>query len=353
MKKYLIVSLIVISLVYFLPWLSAVSASPQPNLVDQTAPDTALPSQDDPSSYTVEHIATGEWDSSVILTVLIDGVAVTMDLGTYLVGVVRAEMPASFSPEALKAQAVAARTYTLYKMLAGGSANHPGIDTCTDINCCKAYMEYAVAAAQWGELSEEYEAKLRAAVTETDGECVLYAGEPVLAVFHSSSAGMTLNAEDVWSSAVPYLVSVASPENEELVPNFCSEASFSTASLRMLLRNAYPDANLDGSPSTWFTASRQLSNGTVTSLCVGGVTVTGAQLRTLLGLRSACFTLSFEDDQVIFSVKGYGHGVGMSQYGANLLAQNGMTYRDILSWYYTGTIVAVYQLPSHVSHSGS
>ena len=105
---------------------------------------------------------------------------------------------------------------------------------------------------------------------------------------------------------------------------------------------ALPEASLTGDPSTWFTNIRQEENGTVTTLAVGGVEVKGNQLRTILGLRSACFTISFDGDTVTFSVTGYGHGVGMSQYGANVLAADGMGYRDILAWYYTGTTVEVY-----------
>ena len=193
--------------------------------------------------------------------------------------------------------------------------------------------------ADWGAAAGEYEAKIRAAVTETDGECVLYGGEPVLAVFHSSSAGMTMNAQDVWSSALPYLVSVGSPENEETVPNFRSVVVFPAGELRETLLSALPEVKLTGSASNWFTHIHQQTNGTVTALRVGGVEVGGNRLRTILGLRSACFTMSFEGENVKFSVEGYGHGVGMSQYGANVLAAGGMDYREILAWYYTDTTV--------------
>ena len=289
-----------------------------------------------------ERIA-GQRDGAVMITVLIDGTVVEMDLGSYLVGVVRAEMPASFEIDALKAQAVAARTYTLYKIASGGSANHPQADTCADINCCKAYADRESAAALWGDRAAEYEEKIRAAVTETDGECVLYDGEPVLAVFHSSSAGMTMNAQDVWSSALPYLKSVSSPETAETVPNFCSSVTMSIAQLRSQLLAALPEARLGGNASDWFTNLRLQTNGTITSLQVGGVEIGGNRLRAILGLRSACFTFSFAGDSVTFSVQGYGHGVGMSQYGANLLARSGMDYREILAWYYTDTTVDVYE----------
>ncbi len=281
-------------------------------------------------------------DSARTLKVLIGGEVTEMDMETYLRGVVRAEMPASFEEEALKAQAVAARTYTLYKMEGGGSANHPEADACDDVNCCKAYKSQEDAAADWGMSSALYEEKIRRAVADTDGEVVLYEGHPVLAVFHSSSAGATRNVEDVWQQALPYLRSVASPENADAVPNYYSKAAFTLTEFKELFIAQYPTANLSGTPSNWFSNIHQDVNGAVESLQVGGITVTGGQLRSLLGLRSANFTISFTDDTVEFSVTGYGHGVGMSQYGANVLAQEGKTYREILTYYYTGTTVEVY-----------
>lgn len=351
MKKYMVVSLALMFLVFFLPWLTAPSSGASLLPSDRSDPPIAAPNSENipPStdfSPAPEILPTGELDASVLITVLMGQEVVSMDLGSYLVGVVRAEMPASFSLEALKAQAVAARTYTLHKILCGGNANHPHADTCTDINCCKAYMDSPTAAAMWGDRSAEYEEKILRAVSDTDGECVLYDGVPVLAVFHSSSAGMTLNAQDVWSSSVPYLISVTSPENSETVPNFHSQVSFPVATLRALLQNALPAASLSGSSYNWFSGIRQLPNGTITSLQVGGVTLSGNAFRTLLGLRSACFTISFQDDTVVFSVTGYGHGVGMSQYGANVLAESGLTYREILAWYYTDTYVEQYTSPS-------
>ena len=344
-KRYLVTSLILLILVFLIPWLGSENAPtqasqsqpPQENDVPGEDTEQELPPPD------VEVVATGAIDGARIITVLLEGQIVEMDLGSYLVGVVRAEMPASFEIEALKAQAVAARTYTLYKMANGGSERHPDADTCTDITCCKAYSSAAESAALWGDRAAEYEEKIRAAVTQTDGECVLYGGVPALTVFHSSSAGRTMDAQDVWSSALPYLVSVSSPESADTVPGFHSRAAFPAAQLRSILLEALPQAQLTGNASNWFTNMRQQENGTVTALKVGGVEVGGNQLRTILGLRSACFTLAFEGEEVVFYVTGYGHGVGMSQYGANVLAAGGMSYREILEWYYTDTEVKVYE----------
>lgn len=339
MGKHMGISLVLMLLLFFTAWLWGGPDRPE----DEEPPANTADSADDAGQPEdgADSAASGR-DAGKMLRVLIDGELQEIDMATYLQGVVRAEMPASFALEALKAQAVAARTYTLYRMENGGAANHPEADACDDINCCKAYITAQEAAANWGDQAAAYEAKIDQAVAETDGECVLYDGRPILAAFHSSSAGATQDAADVWTSSLPYLQSVESPENEDTVPNYHSTASFSASDLKAKLQEALPEASLTGDPSTWFTNIQQESNGTVTSLTVGGVTVKGSRLRTILGLRSACFTISFDGDTVTFSVTGYGHGVGMSQYGANVLAADGMDYRQILEWYYTGTTVEPY-----------
>lgn len=340
MVKQIAVSLLLIFLIFFLPWIwggpaPEPDAPPEPPPAGDTEPDAVpAPAPEDEHPSTVI-------DRAMPLNVMVGGKLQQMDMETYLLGVVRAEMPAAFHEEALKAQAVAARTYILHKIAGGGSANHPQADACDDITCCQAYKTQEAAAADWGEHAAEYEEKIRRAVAETDGECVLYEGAPVLAVFHSSSVGATQDAQSVWSASLPYLQSVETPEGEETVPNYRSTAVFSAGELRDRLREALPDAVLEGSPSNWFTNIVQQPGGMVTSLSVGGVEVGGNRLRTILDLRSACFTISFDGDEVTFSVSGYGHGVGMSQYGANVLAEDGMTYQEILEWYYTGTEVGV------------
>ena len=177
MKKYFLISAILIFLVFFIPWLSGDDSPRALETEDPEPQQQEIPQEsgvnEEGKPPEPETISTGERDSAMRITVLMDGTVVEMDLGTYLVGVVRAEMPASFELEALKAQAVAARTYTLHKILGGGSENHPDADTCTDINCCKAYMDAVSAAALWGVAAAEYEEKIRTAVSATDGEYVL------------------------------------------------------------------------------------------------------------------------------------------------------------------------------------
>ena len=284
----------------------------------------------------------GELDGKTVLKVLNGEQVEEMDLGTYLVGVVRAEMPASFEPEALRAQAVAARTYTLYKIQTGGNHGDTA-DICTDSTCCQAYISEDRARNNWGGDADEYEQKIEDAVTATDGEAILYGGVPILAVFHSSSAGLTRAAGEVWLNDLPYLQAVDSPEAGDAIPNYYSRVEFSAEDFREKFLAVHPSADLSGGMKGWLKNAVTDSAGSVAALSVGGVTVKGTELRTILGLRSACFEWEAQDGRLVFFVTGYGHGVGMSQYGANQMAKEGADYREILTHYYTGVTVEPYR----------
>ncbi len=259
----------------------------------------------------------------------------TVSLADYLWSVVAAEMPASFEQQALCAQAVAARTYWARLCL---GQKHPGADICTQSSCCQAYIPRAQALGNWGEKGQEYAARITAAVEQTDGLVVTSQGQPIQALFFSSAPGSTVDAQAVWGRAVPYLVSVDSPEGEE-VPNYRSQVSLSTDRFRELALQTWPQADLSGPVSGWLSDFMWEPSGTVNTVRVGGVTVKGGEVRKLLGLRSACFTVSEADGMLTFHVTGYGHGVGMSQYGANAMARQGKNFREILCWYYTGAQV--------------
>ena len=261
-------------------------------------------------------------------------------MSDYLWGVVAAEMPASFELEALKAQACAARTYTVVRQNSG-SDKHPGADICEDSTCCQAYIEREAALARWGLNAQEYEEKMSLAVEGTVGLGILYEGQPIQALFFSSAAGRTVDAVEVWGNAVPYLTSVDSPEGDE-VPNYHSTVTVPLDEFKSKLLAQYPQADLSGEPAGWFANLVPNSAGGVETVDIGGTTVGGGSLRTLFGLRSTSFTVSASADGVTFSVTGYGHGVGMSQYGANALAKEGKSYDEILKWYYTGIDVAPY-----------
>ena len=278
-------------------------------------------------------------DAGVTLRVLEDGTVKDMTLEKYLQGVVRGEMPASFELEALKAQAAAERTYVYYQLAAGRKEAHPDADVCTDPGCCSAWLSEEAAREKWGEDFDGWESRIEEAVAATDGQTALYDGQPILAVFHSSSAGKTAEAGDVWSGDVPYLRSVDSPEGEETVPNYYSAAEFTAAEAKTLLAQAHPELTFSGGPDKWFGAVERDDSGRVSTVEVCGAPLRGVEVRRIFSLRSACFTIDAAAERVTFRVTGYGHGVGMSQYGANELARQGKTWQEILMWYYADITV--------------
>lgn len=264
-----------------------------------------------------------------------EGTVEELTMEEYLWGVVAAEMPVVFEEEALKAQACAARTYTVVRQASG---KHMDADICADSTCCQAWVERSDALARWGLNAENYEEKVTRAVAGTDGLGILYGENPIQALFFSSAPGRTVDAVEVWGNPVDYLVSVSSPEGDE-VPNYHTRVVLSAGEVKDLTLASYPGADLTGDPSGWVRDIRTNGGGTVSSLILGGITLTGGQVRSLFSLRSAAFTVAWDGANFTFSVTGYGHGVGMSQYGANALAKEGKSFRDILTWYYTGTEV--------------
>ncbi len=281
------------------------------------------PLQENPPVYSVED--TGYEEPSVSVLNIYDGSVFSVPMEEYLLGVVLAEMPASFESEALKAQSVAARTYTRGKL---DAPSHENADICMAASCCQAYIYPSLY-----EGGDENLKKVKNAVDETRGKIMTYNSEPVLAVFHSMSAGKTEDAENVWGESVPYLKSADSP-GEEAVDRFETTYTISFSEFADKIKSAAPDSSLS-SPSD-IKKPVYTSAGYVSSVEIGGHTFKGTEIRTLFSLRSAAFTISADDDLVTFTVKGYGHGVGMSQYGANVLAKDGKSYEEILKHYYSG-----------------
>lgn len=251
----------------------------------------------------------------------------------YLVGVVAAEMPAYFEPEALKAQAVAARTYAMYCARTG---RHSDADVCTDFACCQAWHSTETLRQNWGDSFDEHYAAVSAAVTATAGEYLSYEGEPVFAAFHASSCGATEDCGAIWNP-LPYLVSVSSPETADTVPGYISQVELSPLDFRDTVLYAYPYADFTGEESAWVGELCRDESGRVSSACLGGADISGAELRSLFSLRSTAFTLEYTGTGFLFTVTGHGHGVGMSQHGANLMAAQGSDYTQVLAHYYPGT----------------
>lgn len=259
-----------------------------------------------------------------------------MNTDEYIKCVVAAEMPVDFEVEALKAQSVAARTY-LYAHIEAAkngnvSENHNGAWICTDSTHCQAYISEQKRREEWGGDADEKWKKISAAVEDTTGQIMTYNGEIISAVFHSTSSGETEAAVDVWGSDVPYLQSVESV-GDEMSPKYKSEISLSVDEFKSIIEEKVD--GVDWTKGLFANINRSHSGGII-SLDVGGVNIKGTEFRSLFSLRSTNAELAETDGMVEMSVKGYGHGVGMSQYGANYLAEQGKTYDEILKTYYTG-----------------
>lgn len=248
-----------------------------------------------------------------------DGSICTLPLEAYILGVVLGEMPASFETEALKAQAVVARTYALR------GKRHQNADICTDHTCCQAYCAPETYAG--GKASLE---KVRDAVNATAGQVVTYGGELIEATYFSCSGGRTEDAVAVWGKNVPYLQAVDSP-GEEKANNYLKTMSIKSSEF------AAAFGGLSGSPSTWIGEITYTKGGGVDTIIIGGKQYKGTQVRQKLGLRSTAFVITVMGNSVTITTKGYGHRVGMSQYGADAMAVAGSHYGEIIAHYYPGT----------------
>lgn len=253
-----------------------------------------------------------------------DTETVMMPLEEYLQGVLFGEMPASFHPEALKAQAVVARTYTIKRSTQ--SPKHPGGAVCTDAACCQAYRSSV-------DFTGEQIEKIHAAVLETEGQVLTYQNILIDATYFSCSGGRTEAAVAVWGTDVPYLQAVDSP-GEGFSDAFLDTVTYTVQEFSELL-----NADLQGNPNTWFSDITYTDGGGVDEMSVCGTVYTGTQLRSLLRLRSTAFYMTALGDSVTITTRGYGHRVGMSQYGAEAMAQSGSCYEDILLHYYPGTVL--------------
>lgn len=306
------------------PWLVVSAAVIRMESRAPEAEETELPSG----------TVTGE--ASAPLTALVrreDGSVEKWDMDKYLTGVVLGEMPAYFEPEALKAQAVAARTYAAKARMTGGK--HGDGSVCMDSQCCQAYQDPGTYVSSGG--SPEDVAKIRQAVEDTSGYVLTYGGELIEAVYFSCSGGSTEDAAAVWGTEVPYLQATDSPGEENAAHN-ADSVTFTADQFQQALGKT-----LAGTPENWFGGVTYTDGGGVAEMEIGGENYTGVRLRQLLGLRSTAFTVTAEGGSVRIDTRGYGHRVGMSQYGADAMAASGSTFREILSHYYSGTTLEIWE----------
>lgn len=255
-----------------------------------------------------------------------------LPLEEYLVGVVLSEMPATFEIEALKAQAVAARTFALRQIK---NSKHEHFDLCSNSVCCQAWTSKATIESKLGNLFDTYWSKAVLAVAETAGEAIYYEDNLIDAVYFSCSGGMTEDAVAVWGNDVPYLRGVSSP-GEENSNVYTSEVVVNPDRFKQIMMTANEKIVLQGNPSNWFGAIERTKGSGVRSIEIGSSSVSGQEMRKLFGLKSTNFDVAVSEKGIVFSVRGYGHRVGMSQYGANAMAKSGKSYLVILQHYYSG-----------------
>lgn len=266
-----------------------------------------------------------------IVSVLMgDGSVAEMELNEYLTGVILAEMPATFEEEARKAQAVVARTYTVRACERDGK--HENAAVCTDATCCQGYISPEEYLENGGK--QDGIEKMRSAAADTDGLVLTYNGELIEATYFSCSGGSTEDALAVWGTDVPYLQAVDSPGEEE-AKYYTDTVTFTAEEFRKAVGLSLP-----GDPESWFGTVTYTEGGGVDSIRIGDSVIKGTELRKLLGLRSTAFTISVVDDVISITTRGYGHRVGMSQYGADAMAASGSRYEEILAHYYQGALLS-------------
>ena len=250
-----------------------------------------------------------------------------MEMEDYVASVLLGEVPGTFEMEALKAQAVVARTVVCRAMYTGGKHGQGAV--CTESSCCQAFVTEEEYRKQGG--TEETIEKMRNAANQTAGQILTYGDAPIEATYFSCSGGRTEDAVAVWGTEFSYLKSVESPGEEEAA-HYRDEQRFSGEAFSDKL-----GLRLTGDPAGWFGKTTYTAGGGVDTMQIGGATFRGTELRSRLGLRSTAFSIATEDGQIVITTRGFGHRVGMSQYGANAMASDGYSYQQILEHYYSGT----------------
>ena len=270
-----------------------------------------------------------------------------MPLEDYVKGVVAAEMPAEFHEEALKAQAVASRTYALErtKKYPAGHPDHPGAPLCTGVHC-QAYLSLQeLEEAHSSKWVEQYWGKIEDAVDSAKNEVIYYDGELIEPLYHSTSGGMTEDSEDVFAVSYPYLKSVLSPY-EEGAPKLKSTSTFTVNEFIDKIKENYPEANITkDNMAEKIKVVERTESGRIKKLMIDGIVIEGSKIRSIFNLNSTNFkiTLNLKTNTVEIETTGYGHGVGMSQWGANGMAKQGKNYKEILCHYYQGVEIGTYK----------
>lgn len=287
-----------------------------------------------PSPQTVPTTPSPKGDDTVTVLNSNNGVVTDYSVKEYLFGVVAAELPMSYPEQAIKAQAIAAYTLMLHRMEQRRDqppAFLKGADMTDDSGTDQAFITRELALAKWGEKGKEYAARLDGWIDEIMGLRVEYKGSPALTVYHSISGGRTESAQNVWGGDYPYLTPVESV-GDLMSEGYISEKTYSQADFLKTLSTL--DASISADSDLTVGEPQYSPSGTVLQVELCGKSFSGKQLRSAFSLRSANFDIDQSDGQITFTVRGHGHLVGMSQYGAKTMAEQGSTYEEILTWYY-------------------
>lgn len=265
-----------------------------------------------------------------------------LPLDTYVKGVVAAEMPADYEEEALKAQAVVARTYTIYTIIHNNN-KHENADLCDNSNCCQAWISKDDRLSKWEEdKREQYLKKIEEAVDSTNGKIITYNGEVIDAFFHSNSGGVTETPVNVWGGTnYPYLQSVQTA-GEEGYKQYSSEVKLTKDEFINKIKETHPNLNIDFNDEHSIEIIEYTESNRVKTIKIGNINLSGVEIRKILGLKSTKFEVKVDNDSVIFTVTGYGHGVGMSQTGADSMAKQNSSYEDIIHHFYTNVEIIDY-----------
>ena len=325
MKKLILYIITLISICFILPAIFT-------NTKSNKSIETDAKSENNTNSET-EKENTNHKYSKIKLLHLKTGEIEEVILEEYLCNVVSAEMPVDFEIEALKAQVIVARTYTIYKI---NNKKHDNADICDSSSCCQAWISKDDRLSRWEENKrEENWKKIERAVNETNGKIITYEGKPINAFFHSNSGGTTEVPINVWGgSGYPYLQMVET-SGEEGYTQYASEVTLFFDEILNKIKEKYSDIQIDFTKDDDIKILERTESDRVKTIKFGNHNLSGVEARTIFGLRSTNFEIEKQEDKITFKVKGYGHGVGMSQTGADSLAKQGKNAEDIIHHFYS------------------
>lgn len=332
MKQYAVLCLIVAIIMLITPTVALMPAKTEQEDESPSVSESAVNEE-----LSLRNHGDDSYDGNTISVFMSDDEKTEeMDMRDYVIGVVAAEMPASYETEALKAQALVAVTYACYSKKYGDD-EYGGADISDDSSRHQGYMTTEQMKEKWGDAYESYYNRIADAADAVIDSVITYQGEPIMAAYHAISAGKTESALNLWGKDIPYLQSTDS-EWDKYSSRYSTEVVLTAQELKDIFSDI-DSAEFDEDEENRIKINTVSESGTVLEAEVCGVVMTGLELRNLLSLRSPSFTAEYIDGEFVFTVSGYGHGVGMSQNGANAMAKEGKTYEDIISHYYKGTTI--------------